>query len=250
MQKKRLLMTYPLEADAQMIQKAMKDFPTQEKGYYKTIEKYQYDIHMNCQIKEGILMTGLYFTRDLRLGAVTPAFEIFIDRENERYITWDFVQGKWKSGLVEHLGWKSYFGMYHFSISEEDNQQIKDYLQTENDGSAAIGAFQRSILKKRLEERYQKETSVWDEVLSEIQDLPKDWDLWADRHGMQQHYLFYDYSRRKKQKGYCTWCRKIVPIAGKPKHNQTVRAGVAARKCNLKQMERQEGFVQKQKLPI
>lgn len=41
MQKKRLLMTYPLEADAQMIQKAMKDFPTQEKGYYKTIEKYQ-----------------------------------------------------------------------------------------------------------------------------------------------------------------------------------------------------------------
>ena len=78
-------------------------------------------------------------------------------------------------------------------------------------------------MEKRLEKRHKKETDAWDKELAEIRPLPKDWTAWADRHGMHQHYLFYEYSRKKQQEGYCTWCRKMVPIKGKPKHNRIGR---------------------------
>ena len=230
MQKKRLLTAYPLEADAQMLEKAASDCPVQEKSYYGARNTYQYDIHINCQVKEGILMAGFYFTRDLRLGARKPMFELLIDRENENYKTWDFEHGKWKSATLEHLGWPRYFGGYRFFISEESNRIIKEYLGKTEDGETAIRSFQWSILEKRLEKRHRKETDAWDKELSEIPKLPKDWDMWADRQGMQQHYLFYEYSRKKKQEGYCTWCGQIVPIAGKPKHN---KIGVC-RRCHHK----------------
>ena len=220
MQKKRLLADYPLKADAQILEKAAKDVPIQEKSFWRTRERYQYDIHINCQIKEGILMAGIYFTRDLRLGSVKPAFELLIDREKEVYATWDSVCNKWRNAALNRLNWPEYFPMYHCSISDENSRRIKSYLNVPQDGAIGLLSFQQSILAKRLKERHRKETAPWDKEMEKIRPLPKDWDIWAARYGIQQHYLFYDYSRKKRQKGYCTWCRRMVPITGKPKHNQ------------------------------
>ena len=61
MKKKYLLNKYPLMADARMIKEAGQDIPKQEKMYRTVKETYKNDIHINCQIKEGILMS---FPRD------------------------------------------------------------------------------------------------------------------------------------------------------------------------------------------
>ena len=220
MQKKRLLTAYPLKADDQMLEKAAKDIPVLDKSCWKTVKKYQYDIHINCQVKEGVLMVGFYFTRDLQLEAIKPAFEVLIDREKEVYATWDSACSKWRSAVLDRLDWPRYFDKYRCFMSDEDNRRVKSYLNVLQDGTEGILAFQQSILKKRLIERHRKETAPWDKEMEKIRSLPKDWENWAARHGIQQHYLLYDYSRKKRQEGYCTWCRRIVPIAGKPKHNQ------------------------------
>ena len=220
MQKKRLLAAYPLKADEQIFENAAKDVPIQEKSYRRTIERYQYGVHINCQVKEGVLMVGIYFTRDLRLGSLKPAFQILIDREKEVYTTWDAICNKWRSAALDHLNWPEYCPMYHCSISEADNRRMKSYLNVTQEGAEGLLAFQRSVLNKRLKERHRKETAPWDKEMKKIRPLPKDWDIWAARHGIRQHYLFYDYSRKKRQEGYCTWCRRIVPIAGRPKHNK------------------------------
>ena len=200
MQKKRLLTAYPLKADDQMLEKAAKDIPVLDKSCWKTVKKYQYDIHINCQVKEGVLMVGFYFTRDLQLEAIKPAFEVLIDREKEAYATWDSACSKWRSAVLDRLDWPRYFDKYRCFMSDEDNRRMKSYLNVLQDGAEGILAFQRSILKKRLIERHRKETAPWDREMEKIRPLPKDWENWAARHGIQQHYLLYDYSRKSDRR--------------------------------------------------
>ena len=223
MKKKYLLNKYPLMADARMIKEAGQDIPKQEKMYRTVKETYKNDIHINCQIKEGILMVGFYYTRDLRLGAPHPAFLLLIDQENITYSTWDIPAECWRSASVRNLPWQGGFYGKKFAVDDQSNQMLKDYLNVSKDGLDGILLYQESVMEKRLEKRHKKETDAWDKELAEIRPLPKDWTAWADRHGMHQHYLFYEYSRKKQQEGYCTWCRKMVPIKGKPKHNRIGR---------------------------
>lgn len=109
MKKKYLLNKYPLKADARMIKEAGQDIPKQEKKYHTVKETDKNDIHINCQIKEGILMVGFYYTRDLRLGAPHPAFLLLIDQENITYSTWDIPAECWRSASVRNLPWQGGF---------------------------------------------------------------------------------------------------------------------------------------------
>ena len=234
MRKKYLLRTYSLTADEVIIKAAKEDIPEQKKMYRGMMETYQNAVHMNCQIKEGVLMVGIYFTRDLRIGAVNPAFVIMIDREKEVYWTWDTVGGRFRSASLVHLPWPEYAPWYRCTMSEANRQIVRDYLKVSGDAEKEIWNFQQSILEKRLKERYRKETAAWDAELAAVPPLPRDWDIWADRHGLHQHYLFYEYSRKKSKEGYCTWCRKTVPINENPRHNQIGICGCCGHRVQFK----------------
>ena len=90
---------------------------------------------------------------------------------------------------------------------------------TEDD---AILKFQRAVRDAELERRHRKETDPWDAELSQTPPLPKDWERWVNKVGIQENYIFYDYRRGGAKYGYCTYCEKEVALKQRPYVSRTM----------------------------
>lgn len=66
--------------------------------------------------------------------------------------------------------------------------------------------------------KYEKILTSWDQCMDRLPKIPKDWLRWQKKVGITQNFIFYHYSRRKDQTGYCSWCESEVPISH-PHHN-------------------------------
>ena len=121
--------------------------------------------------------------------------------------------------MLEHISWEYYDNIAKSYIDPEDNLVMKQYLDISEDGYKGIINYQRDMRKKKLEERHKRETDPWDLAMSKVPALPTEWEHWVDKQAIHYNYIFYDYSRKKQQIGYCSWCEKEVPIK-KPKHNK------------------------------
>lgn len=207
-----------LYATDEMLHMAEQDIPENKKVGWQTVEPiFQYEVYLQCHICEGILMVAIYLTRDLRLGSKKPIYEIFIDKNKKEYLTWDTVNGKWRTARVEALDLPYHYSYSYAYITPEDNNRLTEYLGVTQEGMEGIYKYQQSILEERLEEKHKKETSLWDAAMNLVSDVPKDWLRWVNRHGLKENFIFYDYSRNVKE-GYCTWCGKTVPVK-KARHN-------------------------------
>lgn len=72
----------------------------------------------------------------------------------------------------------------HLEMDEQKRKQLK-----------AILKFQRAVRDAELERRHRKETDPWDAELSQTPPLPKDWERWVNKVGIQENYIFYDYRK-------------------------------------------------------
>ena len=52
---------------------------------------------------------------------------------------------------------------------------------------ASILKFQRAVRDAELERRHRKETDPWDAELSQTPPLPKDWERWVNKVGIQEN---------------------------------------------------------------
>lgn len=220
MKKEYLRRTFETAATDEMMKMAEADIPVIKKRYYgSAVENYKTGIYMRCQIIEGILKVSFFLTHDMRLGNDKPAYELFLDKSTRKFFTWDVVCRKWRTTMLEHIDWPSHTSSSARYMNQEDNLIMKQYLGVSKDGYDGIVNYQRSVRYEQLEERHKRETDAWDFALSKVPALPADWEHWVDKHGIHYNYMFYDYSRKKKQTGYCTWCEREVPIKN-PRHNQ------------------------------
>lgn len=220
MKKEYLRRLYQTVATDEMMEMAEADFPKKEKGWYSSdVEVYKTNIYLRCQVIEGILKVSIFQRHDMRLGSTKPAYELYIDKGSEKFFTWDTVEGKWKTAMLEHIDWDYYGNMEKSYIAPEDNRVMKQYLEISEDGYAGIINYQRKVRERQLEERHKRETAPWDLAMSHVSSLPADWKRWVGKQAIHSHYIFYDYSRKKHQAGYCSWCEKEVPIK-EPRHNK------------------------------
>lgn len=220
MKKDYLRRKYQTVATDEMMKMAERDAPVKEKRWYgNEAEIYKINVYMRCQVIEGILKISIFQTHDMRLGSTKPAYELYIDKDNGTFFTWDTACGKWKRAMLEHISWEYYDNIAKSYIDPEDNLVMKQYLDISEDGYKGIINYQRDMRKKQLEERHKRETDPWDLAMSKVPALPTEWEHWVDKQAIHYNYIFYDYSRKKQQIGYCSWCEKEVPIK-KPKHNK------------------------------
>ena len=207
-----------LYATDEMLRMAEQDIPENKKVGWQRVEPvFQREVYLQCQICKGILVTAIYLARDLRLGSKKPLYEIFIDKSRKEYLTWDTVNEKWRTARLEALDFPYYYSYSCAYIAPEDNHRLTEYMGVTQEGMKGIYAYQQSILKERLEEKYNKETAMWDAAMHQVSDVPKDWIRWVNRYGLKENFLFYDYSRNVKE-GDCTWCGKTVPVRN-ARHN-------------------------------
>lgn len=192
-----------------------------EKRKYIT---YKHKLYMRCRDADGILEVGLYLPAVLRSGGRQPAFRIFIDYKAEKYLTYDMQCQKWREAMLGNLnvhayGWPVYTKDTDTWITARDAEIIKKRLKSEKGDDEAVHRWQARILEKQNEARHRRKTDPWDADMALIGKLPADWDRWVHRNAVAENYIFYDYTRKGADTGYCSVCGKFVPIKT-PKHNE------------------------------
>lgn len=213
-----------LTASPEMKQAALEDVPKKETTWYGSeYTKRQYFTYLNCQVRDGILKAAFYLPNCLRLDGDHPVYEVYLDKENRRFLTYDCLAKKWRDAKLDRLEWHGRDHATECWVSEEDSAVIQQYFSGKNGGYHGILDFQRAVREEQLEQRHKRITDPWDKDLAQVPNLPKDWDRWADKVAVRENFIFYHYKRGGAKTGYCTFCGKEVRIAGHPYHNKEGR---------------------------
>ncbi len=222
MNKKDLLAMRPLRATTDMMETEWADTPQKVSDLYGGPYR-KYARFARCQVESGILKVALFFPDNLRTGGYLPSYEVFIDRAAGKFITYDRMTDKWRTAKLDNLDWPRYIRATDGTwMSPADTKTVQTYLGGDRGGYDGVLDYQEKIREEALVRRHRKVTDAWDADLSPTRGLPKDWNRWVDKVGVQQNYIFYHYKKRGAKQGYCTYCGKNVPISN-PRYNKTVR---------------------------
>ena len=218
MNKKELLKLRTIRPTDKMMNMAANDVPVMKPAFWNKksyVNIYKHSVFMRCQILNGIMKIALFMTEYMRFGSKDPIYEIFIDYENEQFITYDYKNKKWSEAMLSNLPFPGAYEPYthrNIYINPEGKKSIKKHLEVETGDFKGIVEYQNRIRKIQLDQKHKRITDPWDEDLSQIPKFPKDWDKWVQRVGITDHYIFYKYERGGAKEGFCTRCGKTVPI--------------------------------------
>lgn len=222
--KKELLAMQPLKATPDMLRIAAEDTPhkTSQKsywGYTHVMVTRRFDLYLRCHLESGILKAALYHPDVLRGGGDLPAFEVFIDKEAHRFLSYDQASKKWLTAKLDRLDWPMSVGWSPKCwVSDTERKIIHEYFGTTEDGYNDILKFQLQIREEELERRDRKQLDGWDADMALTPALPRDWERWVDKVGIPENFIFYRYARNGAKEGFCTCCGRDVPLREKPRH--------------------------------
>lgn len=233
-----------LKATVQMMKMAAEDIPQKEKYWYgNEYEVYKRGMYLRCAVQHEILKVALFFPEHMRLGGKNPSYEVFFSKKERQFITYDYLKGKWRTAKLDLLDWPH--SAYHSCekwFSRASDAAIRNYLGGKRGGYEGLLDFQREVRNEQLEQRHRKETDPWDKDLAQTPALPRDWEHWVDKVGIQQNYIFYHYKKGGAKDGYCSFCGKEVPIIGHPRHNKEGRCTRCRHKVTFKAIGRAGSF--------
>ncbi len=236
MKKQELMKLHRLDANPVIIRLAQADIPKKANTQYWWTSNLtcKYELFMRARVENGILKIAMYLPQILRAGGKRPAYTIFIDRKERKFITYDYELQRWLDSKLDRLEWKNI--QYHNAtqwISRKEERIIKHYLGTNGGMYLDILHYQMDIRKEELNARHHKETDPWDADLQQTPALPKNWDRWIAKVGIPEHFIYYQYSRKGAETSYCTYCEKEVPIHN-PRHNKDDRCPCCRHKITFK----------------
>lgn len=229
MNKKTLLKLPDIYATKTILAMAEKDVKSKDNWYYC----YDKELFLRCTLHESILKVALFITEHLKTGSIKPIFELYISKRENKFLTYDRLQNRWLTAKLDRLPWPRYYWQSLTWISPSDNNKIKKYLDSQDDGYSAILKYQRKIRDEELKQRHKRQTDPWDLDLAQTPALPKDWKHWVDKVGITQNYIFYEYVKKGAESGYCTFCGKEVPIKN-PRYNKEGRCPRCRHKVTYK----------------
>lgn len=238
--KKTLRALRQLNATKEMMQKAEADKPTANNKWWRSDVKfpYKYGVYLRAQHLKGFLKVAVYATEWMRQGICTPCYEIFIDYENEQFITRrldkNYTETGWTNAMVDNLKnvedvklakyWydslMSGSGAEDPWMDEHQAAYIKKTLQTNKSGYAAIVEYQRKCRQQDLAEKRRRETAPWDEDMARVPEEPTAFRRWVFHEAVSENYMIYTYSKTGAKEGWCTYCEKTVQLKEKPLHGK------------------------------
>ena len=217
MKRKELEKLPVLRATTAMLKQAENE-PMIESGYFRKELRYEHEYYARCKRFDRILKVAIYLTKNLAAGGRKPVYELFLDYNAQDFLTYSFMEKKWRTAMLRNLPQQG-FGISDAQISSRDSAVIGQYLHSKWEAIGSIREFQEGIREKQLLARHKKETDPWDAELSQTPPLPKDWERWVNKVGIQENYIFYDYRKGGARYGYCTYCEKEVALKQRPYHN-------------------------------
>lgn len=228
MRKKELLEIKKLCVTPKILQMVREDKETSKtsgfgnwKHTYSVYNTYQY---YRAVVENGILKLAVFTRKRIAAGDTEPQYEIFLSKEEEKYLTHEPETGRWLTAKIDMLSYDMDNGYTYGNkpwASPETKKLVNDYLETgQQEVKEAILHFQQKIKGKKLELKRKNELEAIDAVMNAVPPLPKDFDKWVlDSAFIHERYILYK-SGKKVESGYCTHCETEVPLKGRPHHNQ------------------------------
>lgn len=237
MNKRELLKISSILASPLIITMAKNDIPVIEtRGHYSRydVEIYKYNIYIKAKVfdtvKGSILKVALFNRKDLVKDIRTPSYEIYISNTENTFVTWDKQKEKWRESMIDKLAFEYSYEENRKFCDKHSEKQIVDYLKGKKKTAyAGIHEFQVNVRKNNLLRIHRSITERIDQKMELVPKIPSDIEYFIDEKALiKSRYIIYEYSR-KITEGYCTHCKRIVPVDN-PKH---LKEGVCT-KCHSK----------------
>ena len=244
MRKKRLMELKPLKvmnrhiADAKKTEISLSPLEKQ-KG-----EPGKYRMYCRAAVEKGILKVYLFAVTDIEENINFPRYRLFISRKERRFITYDEKLKKWRAALLESILWDAMINFYNIYVNDRDTKVIQIYLKTMRPAIWALEEYQANIRKEQRIRHDKKLTDSWDQVMKTVPGLPKNWIAWVSKYGIMEHYIFYKYQKNGATNGYCTYCKKHVPIRS-PKYNQKGHCNICGQPVTFRSVGKSGRFCTK-----
>ena len=98
-----------LVATPQMIKLAMNDtFQKRKNCYYYSEKGYQYGLYIRCRVIDNLLKVAIFLPEYMKAGGKMPAYELFIDKKNQDFVTYNRLENKWQKAKLDMLEWPRY----------------------------------------------------------------------------------------------------------------------------------------------
>lgn len=253
MKKKDLLAMKKLQATRLMLDTA-KDNPIVAKqirsswGNYYRQDSCRYSRYFRASVQNGVLKVAVFIQNDLQAGNKDPKYEIYCDKENNAYITYENETDKWRTSKIDNLS----YGMSYLYESrnwqqDTDRKMVNDYFGTGKNKEiyTAVLDFQAEIKSDQLTKKHRKELDQIDETMREVPDIPKNFREWIAKNCFRET-MFYEpdsQCRNRWPKMYCTHCRQWMDTQSwpnKPEHNKEDRCPKCGVNITYKSWNRQQ----------
>ena len=231
MKKKVLLESSPLELTSEMIKIAREDIGISKKVVYTygAVHNYtEYKIRYYFRVFDHdnhILEVDMWTMAAVKRARSQPEYRIFIDKENNDYITYDLNNDSWRTAKIDNLTdhtndnpWNRQYTQANY-VSEEESNICNRYFNNsvKKDVKVAVLDYQSAIKADRRVHKYQRIEDEIDDVMNTIPTLPDDFDSFC--YDCLPHYIIFQQCQKKQ--GYCTHCKSIVSNKIIPKHNMS-----------------------------
>jgi hypothetical protein len=246
--KRKLLGMKKLNATARMVQTARENpMETVEKmscGSTYTTRSVKYLRYLRAAVEGRILKVAVFIHNELEKGNKEPAYEVYCDRKNDKWLTYEPAGDKWRTAKIDNL---FYVPWYRYEYdgnwqTDSDRKLVNEYFGTgaNKDIYSAVLDFQANVKVEKIKRRNRSEIEGIDEVMREVPAIPKNFENWVERNCFTE-YLFY--RRARDPIMYCTHCRKymdILPDQKKIEHNKITKCPKCGTEVTFKAWNKQQ----------
>lgn len=194
----------------------------------------EYDVLFRAQNLSGYMKIAVFLPEDMRKDIKNPRYEIFLNVEGGEYITReldrDGKEVRWLSSMLTNLKDVPIFGYYSSTkyFISNDGMRTLNSLKLEHDstkpyrGGYRLQRWQQEQKDKETKRKEDREQKPWDEDMALVPKIMPGFREWMRKEVASEYYMIYEYDKKGAKVGFCSKCKKVVPISG-AKHGKNTK---------------------------
>lgn len=238
MRKEELRKLRALPATKEMMKKG-RGFKEETKTEWYSRTKYKvivpdYNILLRVQNLSGYIKIAVFLPEKMREDIKTPRYEIFLNAKGGEYITRELDdEGKelrWSKAMICNLDGIDYYRWCVYGTEKlfvsRDGMNTLNSLKLKNErgykGIQRLRRWQQDQKDEETKRKEQKEQEPWDADMKLVPEITKGFHEWMRRDVASEYYIIYEYDPKGQKTGYCSKCKKYVPILN-PRHGKKAK---------------------------
>lgn len=229
----------------------LRALPATKEMLQKAKENSEYKMYLRIQNLSQFIKIAVFLRDDMKKNISTPRYEIFLNVPGEEFITRELDKSgnevRWSNAMIQNLDGPDELFWSWYSTPEKSaeaqtfiNADAKTTLnrlplQKDNGskGVRRLRAWQRQCRDEAIKRQEAREQKPWDEDMALIPKVPKSFEEWMRKETADEYFIIYHYVKKGAKTGYCSACKKVVPIR-EPRHLQETRCPACGVKASFR----------------